>query len=715
MNKAWWIVALVFLLPTGARAEDWKEAVKKIDGVFEPAEAHPGQTVTLKVDVQLDQYWYTYPTKQTDPEAKTYVNRFLLPDPGELIFIGPVEDPLNVKTKSVTSLKISELRYYPDGATWEIKAVVSPKATPGEKSISLKQARISACWKKPDGSEGCLTPKVFPISAKLKVVEGPVTVDDKYREIVEKAVNGKRELPPKEEAKSKEEPKTKEAPSDTPKSSPTEPKQTAIRIPRDADYAADIDAVRSMLPKYEVSNIGFIGFIVTAMFWGVVTLLTPCVFPMVPITVSFFLKQGEKKLHNPVVMALVYTLTIIAVLGFAARFALGFFRWLSVDPWMNAALGILFIAFAMSLFGMFDIVLPSFLVRFTSSREGKGGYGGVIFMALSFSIVSFTCVAPFLGGFAGMAASGQFNEVQLLAGAFAFAAAFALPFFLLALFPTLLKKLPKSGGWMNTIKVVMGFLELAAALKFFRNAELRWTTVPALFTYDFVLSAYIVILFLTGLYLLNLFRLPHDEPQEHIGVPRMLVGFLSISVGLYLLPGLFSAGSNEKQRPGGTLYAWIDAFLLPDPGAGGGGGENELPWSGNLRASIEAARERGETVFVDFTGETCTNCKLNERNVFPKPEVKALLKKLRLVQFYTDEVPENFYEWPPGLDKQDLDAKKNLDFQKAVFGDEKLPLYALLRPEAGPPGSPVQIVGVYGEGKINNDDQFIEFLKKGVR
>ncbi len=310
---------------------------------------------------------------------------------------------------------------------------------------------------------------------------------------------------------------------------------------------------------------------------------------------------------------------------------------------MNVALGLLFVAFALSLFGMFDLVLPSFLVRFTSKREGRGGYGSVVFMALSFSLISFTCVAPFLGGFAGMAASGKFSSIELLSGAIAFAGAFASPFFLLALFPTLLKKMPKSGSWMNTIKVVMGFLEMAAALKFFRTAELRWTMIPSFFTYDLVLAMWVGILFLAGLYLINLYRLPHDAPQEHIGVTRMLFGLMAISVGVYLIPGLFAFGQT-KQRPGGKLYAWVDAFLLPEPSYIQAGGE---VWTGDLLGAIEDARKHDELLFVDFTGKTCTNCKLNEKDVFTQPRVRDLLHKYRLVQLYTDVVPQDYYDHAP--------------------------------------------------------------------
>jgi thiol:disulfide interchange protein DsbD len=334
-------------------------------------------------------------------------------------------------------------------------------------------------------------------------------------------------------------------------------------------------------------------------------------------------------------------------------------------------------------------------------------------MALSFSIVSFTCVAPFLGGFAGMAASGNFSQEQLAAGAFAFAGAFASPFFLLAIFPSLVKKLPKSGNWMNTIKVVMGFLELAAALKFFRTAEIRWTIPPALFTYDLVLSLWVVMLALAGLYLLNLFRLPHDEPQEHIGASRMLCGIVAISLGLYLLPGLLTANGHEKQRPAGTIFAWVDAFLLPEPSVAEVVGGGDLVWSADLRSAIEEARAHGEIVFVDYTGVTCTNCKLNEKNVFTRPEVKGLLKKCRLVQLYTDTIPAEFYEEPPDLAQRNQDARANLDLERDRFQTEQLPLYALLKAEPGPRGGPVKVLAVYREGKINYVEDFVEFLKHG--
>jgi thiol:disulfide interchange protein DsbD len=333
---------------------------------------------------------------------------------------------------------------------------------------------------------------------------------------------------------------------------------------------------------------------------------------------------------------------------------------------------------------------------------------------LTFTIVSFTCVAPFLGGFGGMAASGQFSTWELILGALAFSGTFAAPFFMLALFPSLLKKLPKSGGWLNSVKVVMGFLELAAALKFFRAGELIYRQEAELFTYDLVLGMWVALSVLCGLYLLNLFRLGHDEPHESVSVPRFLSGFLFISLGLYLLPALFVYGSDgERQRPRGSIYAWVDSFLLPEPRDASAQG---LAWSGNLKRAIEEARAAGgdQYVFVDFTGETCTNCKLNEKEVFGKKEIEELFKPFKLVQLYTDKVPDKFYSTAMrsrfrDTAKQVADAKANLWFQGQAFGTEQLPLYAILKPTAD--GS-IEVVATYDEGKINNVGAFAEFLKK---
>jgi thiol:disulfide interchange protein DsbD len=486
-----------------------------------------------------------------------------------------------------------------------------------------------------------------------------------------------------------------------------------------AEHAANLDEVFDRLVNQitTVPSNNLWTFLLTAALWGWISLATPCVFPMIPITVSLFLKQGQQSAAQAVKLSLVYSLTIILVLGISAIALLRVFRDLSVDPYMNIALGGLFVFFALSLFGMYDITLPGFLLRYTEKRRGAGGYIGTMFGALAFSIVSFTCVAPFLGGFAGMASSGQFAQWELVLGGLTFATAFASPFFVLAIFPSLLKKLPRSGGWLDTVKAVMGFIELAAAFKFFRTAELRLLPRPEYFTYDVVLTAWIVIAAITGVYLLGVFRLPHDEEDKsRVGVTRLLFALSFFGLGVYLLPAIFKTEDGRNQRPRGVVYAWIDAFLLPEPVAAGA---KELPWSSDLKATLDAARRetlvtgQPRYVFVDFTGVTCTNCKLNEHQIFPRPDVNDLLRQYALVQLYTDEVPIDFYRTAPANDRdRSREAEANLDFQERAFGTQQLPLYVILEPLAT---GGVRVVDVYDEGKINDLPRFLEFLRKPLQ
>ena len=682
-------VLLVLLLGSSVWAQNpnfnEKAAKKEVFARFEPASAGPGVTVTLKVGVLLNDGWHTYPFKQADKAAASQQNRStIVANP--LLILGKLIDPPG-KTKPEPLLSIESLTYYPNGTTWDQSVTVSPDAKPGTLTLDVS-VRVLMCDK-----DNCLPPKTYKFSPTIEVLDEPP---------IRAAI-----------------PTAKESPAVVPVEPKAEETRVGIKIPADADYDADIARLREILPSATIEKTSLLPFLLTAMFWGIVTLFTPCVFPMIPITVSYFLKQGQPKkddpdginVQNPLKLAAIYTLTIVVVLGLSAVTLLSLFRTLSVNPWMNVALGVLFVTFALSLFGMFELVLPSWMLNFTSSRQRSGGVAGTIFMACSFSIVSFTCVAPFLGGFSGMAASGNFSQFELVLGGLAFATAFAAPFFLLALFPAMLRKLPKSGSWMDTFKAVMGFLELAAALKFLRTAELRWVDVPQVFTYDMVLSIWIVLLIVCGVYLLNQFRLPHDEPQERIGVMRLMFAIGCLSFAAYLAPALFGNGRGEKNRPNGIVYAWVDAFLLPEPSAAELIG-NELPWSADLLRSIEAAKAGRQLVFIDFTGVTCTNCKLNEKTVFRNEAVKSLMQRYRLVQMYADTVPEVFYEVPPDVDVRDAHASKNIKLQLDFFKSEQLPLYVILRPEAS---GRVSLVGIYREGKINDQDAFVRFLKDPLK
>lgn len=678
----------------------FKDVVPTVKATVEPTEAKRGETVTWKLTVEVIPGWHTYPTKQTDPNAESFVNKITFPKPGDVIFVDQLQEPANGIKQPDKDLDIKEYTVYEGKVTWTRKFVVSPNAKPGKLTIKVP-VKVLACDK------SCIDGKV-DVEVDLTVSDKPaVAVDPKFAAEV-----AKKDAPATPEKKAEPKPAT-----------PAPKGAAPLAADEQDDVAPSADqkaALAAIIPLLDLNGTppsgGLTEFLLQAMAWGAITLLTPCVFPMIPITVSFFLKQSEQKHVNPLAHALVYCAVIVVVLGVAALTLLGTFRSISNHWLTNYLIGGLLVAMALSLFGLFELTLPTSLTRFTSERESKGGLVGTVFMALTFTIVSFTCVAPFLGGFAGMAASGKYPYWQLAAGAFAFSATFAAPFFLLALFPSMLKRLPRSGGWLNSVKVVMGFLELAAAVKFFRTGELSITSEPNFFTYDLALGMIIALAFLCGFYLVNVFRVGHDAPLESIGVVRLMTGFAFLSLGIYLLPGMFAGGADgERHRPSGVVFAWVDAFLLPDHSGGGG-----LHWTGDLKQALEESRRaqrsgRDQFIFVDFTGTNCQNCRLNERNVFTKPQIKELFRPYKLVQLYTDKVPEDLYaaglrEKLNGTSRQWADGAANNWFQREAFGSEQLPLYVILKPN----DARVEVVGIYDEGKINDVAAFEEFLRKPI-
>jgi thiol:disulfide interchange protein DsbD len=684
-----------------------------------PAQAKPGEAVTLKLTIAPKAECWTYPF--FPPAGQSSKNGITPSAENPLVFVGRLTEPNGWIEKDSDEPGRKD-RVYKKAVTWEFPLIVSPEAKPFKGSLAIQGFSLQAC-----NSENCFPTRT--VNAEFEVLEGLAPVSAQvamhvHVDFVIAHLSGKPK-PILAATSGGENPPSRTTPED-PKTKPGEAKsetgpagaQKKAAKPI-AEYQAELTALENLIGKQKVTREGgVLTLLITAAFWGLISLATPCVFPMIPITVSLFLKQSNQTTGGAAKLAAIYCGTIILVLGLAAIFLLSVFRELSINPWMNVFLGLLFVVFALSLFGMYDITLPNFLLRYSEGKRKQGGLMGTVFGAIAFSIVSFTCVAPFLGGFAGMAASGQYSRFELILAGLAFASAFALPFFILALFPSMLKKLPKSGGWLDSVKAVMGFLEIAAALKFLRTAELRWSDQPAYFTYDLVLAGWVAIFAACGAYLLNLFRLPHDEEKPNIGVPRLVFAMMFLGLSVYLLPGIFKVGhAKEGQRPSGVVYEWIDAFLLPEPSnaAGGSGSSEELPWSADLPGTVAAAREQAKKanaskfIFADFTGVTCTNCKWNERNVFTQDTVKDLLKNYALVQMYTDDVPANFYTTPPALSARTQEGSANLAFQQRLFGTEQLPLYAIL--EAKPDGT-VGIFEVYSEGKINAVGQFVEFLRK---
>jgi thiol:disulfide interchange protein DsbD len=681
-----------------AHAQNSFSDVASYEVQLDRTEAKRGETVTWKFTMHIKEGWHTYPTKQPNP-ANLSINVLKFPKPNDVMFVGDLVEPES-KTEIILGLPTLVIE---GTGVWEHKLLVRPDAKPGKIRIKVR-AVLTVC------TDTCVNDQP-ELTTELTILDGPpVEVDSKYKPELEKVtkVSGDPSRNPPTNGTS---PKN-----ETPSVSPlTTPESKGTVVPPAAsveEHLANIKKLRAELvhETKPQTDSGLWSFLLTAAIWGALTLITPCVFPMIPITVSFFLKQSEKEHHRPLQTALVYCGTIIVVLSIAAWALLKVFRAMSVHPITNICMGSLFLVFALSLFGLFELTLPQGLTRYTAAREGRSGWIGTVFMALTFTVVSFSCVAPFLGGFGGTTSAGRSNFEQLL-GALVFATVFAAPFFILALFPSMIRKLPKSGSWLNSVKVVMGFLELAAALKFFRTAELGWFSLPSYFTYDVVMGIWVAIAIVCGLYLLNLIRFGHDDPEQHIGVLRGLLGVGFLALGIYLAPALFKNSKGENQRPGGVVYAWIDSFLLPEPQ------ESDLPWSVNLYGTVMEARKelqstgKPQYIFVDHTGVTCTNCKYNERTVFTRGEVRQLFEKYRLVQLYTDWVPANFYSQEVDEDRRYDEARANLkEFQKPSFGTEQLPLYVLLEVTK----DKVIVRGQYEAGKINDVNAFVKFLQQGL-
>jgi len=440
-----------------------------------------------------------------------------------------------------------------------------------------------------------------------------------------------------------------------------------------------------------LKNRGLFGFIWFALLQGLLALLTPCVFPMIPITVSFFTKREKKTSGQAVGQASFFSFGIVltyTVLGLALAVIAGptGLTKLAANPWMNLFLTLLFVVFALNLFGMFEIRVPSGLISKLDAQANKGESGqtlATILMGVTFTLTSFTCTTAFVGTVLIYATRGDW--FWAVVGMIAFATAFAFPFFLFALFPQWLQSLPKSGGWLNSVKVTMGFVEIAAAFKFLSNVDLvwGWQTVSR----PLVLAAWVAIALVAAIYLLGKIQLPHDSPVERLGVFRMLMGTLFFAIAFYLLTGLLGS-------PLGELDAW-----LPPASEGSqarGAVAEQGKWLESYEAAVQQAKAENKPVFLNFTGVTCTNCRWMEKNMFPDPAVKKELDKFVLAELYTDrETPEH-----------EAADRRNGELQVEKFGSVALPLYAIVDPS----GNKLAQFG----GLTRSKQEFIGFLQRGA-
>jgi len=468
------------------------------------------------------------------------------------------------------------------------------------------------------------------------------------------------------------------------------------------------------------------GFLLIAFFAGLIALATPCVFPMLPMTVSFFTKRSDSKAQG-IRRAFVFGLSIVGIYGslglIFAFFGLGpdFGNWLSTHWLPNILFFVIFLVFAASFLGLFEITLPHQFVNKVDSKSSMGSFMGIFFMAFTLVLVSFSCTGPIVGSLLIEAVGGKF--LKPLLGMASFGLGLALPFTLFALFPSWLNNLPKSGGWLNSVKVVLGFVEIAFAFKFLSTADVvyHWRILDR----EIYLSIWIVLSFLLGMYLLGKLKFAHDSEMPFVSVPRFSLAVISFTFGVYMIPGLF--GAPLKALSGLLPPMHTQDFLLGSEGNSTHSGTVEAKPTGikhadflelphgltgyfDYKQALEESKKQGKPIFVDFTGHACVNCRKMEEYVWAKPEVlKRLQNDFIIVSLYADErkeLPESEWYTSPrdGKVKKTI-GEQNQDLQISKYNFSAQPQYVVID------GNEKMLSG---PRFFDTDEQkFIEFLEQG--
>jgi len=706
------LVALPVLVATGLFAADPPKPAKKdsrlaikpktaeLTTSVTPAQAKPGDTVTFQVTAKLDPGYHIY--KQSKKQESGPINTtFDFFDTAGLTIEGDwtaSKPPERHKDANFPDVEFVE--YYEDEVTWSIK-LRAPAGMESGKKVLRCQAGYMVC------------------DAKHCSIPGQWTLPDAVLTITGGGAQTR--------AGTSESPAQAGTPAAKPDAPPAAIASSPLPGPGGPRVQSEIaqEAERGLIP-----------FLIASALGGLFALVMPCVWPMIPITVNFFVKQGQGPggRSKSTGLAIIYCLSIIAVFTavgvlFAFFFSASSLQNLANNPWINLFVAALFVIFGLSLLGLFELRLPSFLLNASAQGESRGGLIGVVFMAITLTITSFTCTFPVVGGLLVMAAGGSF--LYPILGLATFAAVVALPFFLLALSPSLIARMPRSGDWMNAVKVVGGLVEIGAALKFVNTAELAFVTPEnAWFDAHVVLTSWIALSAVCGLYLLGLFRTNHDHDDVKVGPGRLIFGLLFLGLALYMLPALFG-------RPPRSLV-WdrlIVGILPPDSNeltaevasAGGGGdgattarleeikatskepsqAEREekkahgVLWGMSYDQARERAAEENRPILIDFTGVNCPNCRLMERHVLPRPEVVSLLKQFVTVQLYTDFVPIGSITREQRAELAEINQDRLLNLAQ----EQTNPIYVVLSPK----GELLNRIGGYNEPNV-----FVDFLTKAL-
>jgi thiol:disulfide interchange protein DsbD len=615
------VIPIVLLVVATVQAQP-KDPVKWSLAV-DPVKAAPGSKVLARLTAIIEPGWHLYsPTTPPGP-IKTTIALAENPVISSSILYQP--DP----PKKFDPNFGNEQQVFDGQVVFLLETTLAADAAPGEAELTAR-VRYQAC-----SDRECLRPRSKTATAKLNIGAGArmvnVTIPAGYVQV--------REEPPPSSA----------------------------------------------VPAQPVNRRGegqsFARFLLLAFGFGLAAVVTPCVFPMIPITMSFFLNRPSGSRADSVFQAALFCIGIVVLfsgLGALTTALLGPFGvvQLGSNPWVNGFIAAVFLAFGFSMLGAFEITLPSGILTRLDQASQRGGIFGTLLMGLTFALTSFACVGPFMGTL--LAASVSTGGLQPLLGMASFAAGLSSPFFFLAVFPSYLKKLPKSGGWLPRVKVVLGFVVLAAMFYYVSNIDkvMQW----GLITRERFLAAWVVLLAMPGLYLLGLIRMEGIKADEPMGVGRALVGSAFLIFSLSLVPGMFGARLGE-------LDAYVPAAA---EGPGGSAASTGPKWMKDAyQPALDKARQENKLVLVSFTGYACTNCKWMKANMFPRPEVAAAIADYVLVELYTD-----------GTDQA---SEENQKLQETKFQTVSIPHYAILDAE--------QRVLASFVGLTKNEKEFLAFLK----
>jgi thiol:disulfide interchange protein DsbD len=701
ITKLSFIFSLIFLLfivkPISAQILDpvtWSFSTKKISDT----------EAELILKAKIDKGWHLY--SQVMPEDGPLPTAFRFTKSKSYEMVGKTTEP-NVKGE-FDKVFNATLKFFGTEAIFKQKIRVLDA-----KPFSVKgTVEFMAC----DDTK-CLTPQEIDFDLPIKDYKPAVTANGKPEpNVLPTANSGSTEI--------------KSTPDGTAGNQTSIDSNAKVGAEAKTDSAGTISASGSS--DYEKINKNLWSLFFLSFLAGLAAILTPCVFPMIPMTVTFFMKDKQKAKAK--LEAFVFGISIIliyTVIGTIVAVTLGanFANFISTHWLPNILFFLIFIFFAASFLGMFEITLPSWMVNKSDAQAEKGGFLGAFFMAFTLVLVSFSCTGPIVGAILVASAGG--DVLQPIIGMFGFSLAFALPFGLFAFFPQWLSSLPKSGGWLNSVKVVLGFLELALGLKFLSIADqtYHWRILDR----EVYLALWIVIFFLMGMYLLGKLKFSHDSDLKFISVPRLMLAIITFAFVAYMVPGMYGAPLKALSGyipPQTSLDFDINRIVRENSmGAGGGGGQKpsticDSPKYGDFlhlphglegyfdyEQGMACAKKQNKPVFIDFTGHGCVNCREMEANVWSAPEV---LKKLRedfiIIALYVDDkttLPES--EWitskKDGKVKNTI-GKKYADLQISQYNVNAQPYYVLLDTNGQLLAQP--------QAYNLNIDNFVKFLDSGL-